>query len=176
MISILLDICVIVLLLAFISLVLYIHKKDLNAKYVKYKLTKSKDNDMLYISVIVNNTKLNMLLDTGSEYSFINKNVLDSLKKKPAINSIKHNEQLGIRGVSSELFIPVNSTAEVLLNFNKYLYLNEYMYIADLGENIDGVLGLDWLGKINAQINIPKCNLYISKAMIRRYDIRSYKK
>lgn len=174
MISIILIGIIVLLLLYIIAYGYYVYYNSINYKYIRYKLYKSSNFKHMYIITTVNGTRLKLLLDTGSEYSYINKRVLSKLKQSLTIQTIKQEEQLGIRGISSELFIPVNSKAIVRTNFNRYLCTDSTFFITDLG-TVDGIIGLDWLHQYNAHINIPKNKLYISKAMIKRYDIRSNK-
>lgn len=160
-----------IILLGYIIYLLCIKKPILNKSYLPYKLKKV--NDLLYIPIqIENDTKPRLfLIDTGSELSFINRNIIND----KYIHHVpdQFTAEIATLGNNQNTFITQYAKPTLIIGKNWYKFRHP-LYITDL--QVDGILGLDWLRKHKSYLSIQYKHLYIDKKVKNNYDIRSNRK
>lgn len=106
---------------------------------------------LLIVTFSVNNKELNFLVDTGAAISIIKS---DTLKNLPNLDRKEESHGIQVCGIGEEKF---EIKEYVILNvFNKYTH---NFYVININIPFDGILGIDFLKKYNAEINLANAKL-----------------
>lgn len=136
-------------------------------------------NNLIVIPVEVNSVKLNFILDTGVEKTF-----LLSLEDSDSIE-LKNIKSIKIRGLGSEESIDAYLSEKNTITVKEFVDANHDVYIvtdrdinfsAQLGIPVHGILGYDFLKNYIIEINYQKkkINIYKNKNSFSSKTLKKY--
>ena len=164
-VRILLTLLIIILLCVIIIIIRYNIE---SRKHLKNRISFKESMDLVDLPIITfysNDTKINFLLDTGSDSSYINKSMLENLKYT---KTNKKNYVIGIEGNSVESF-----TCNIDILYKDKIFTEEFS-ICDLdrafttvkqetGVQIHGILGSKFFKKYRYIIDFNELMAYTKK-------------
>ena len=165
---------VIILLVAIFSIFFYsacflIVRKSNNEKYIReHSISFKESMDLIKAPVItcsIEGINVNFLLDTGSNISYIDSSVINSLNKKnidtPYISGRIEITSLGGKTVLNSQKIISIQYKDISLKGNFYITeLSELFDSSSIGINIGGILGSDFFNTYKYTIDFRKLVAY----------------
>jgi hypothetical protein len=143
--------------------------QDNKSERVKFKLI----NNLVILSVKLNNEKLNFIVDTGSKHSILFNVDINEAQK------FKQTEKIKIKGLGGGEFIEALKSKNNLLrignlvcpNYTIYIILNQkFDFSSRLGININGIIGCDLFKDLVVDIDYNRKKIRFSKPETYRYN------